>query len=116
MDVQHNTGSTNALLVECTIIWLNKKHLCTNVGLCQKIYSGALHCIMRTSVARDVFKKHIIGVLIKHVHPDVVVHRARRWFYKKKKTVIFTIFSVVELKSTSATFSYLKHPSIDAFF
>jgi hypothetical protein len=47
--VQHNTRSIDALLVERTVIWLNKKHLRENVGLCQKIYSSALHCIMRTS-------------------------------------------------------------------
>jgi len=33
---QRNTGSTGVLLVEHTIIWLNKKHLCNNLGLCQK--------------------------------------------------------------------------------
>jgi hypothetical protein len=37
---QRNNGSTDALLVERTLIWLNKKHLHNNVGLCQKKYIG----------------------------------------------------------------------------
>jgi hypothetical protein len=46
------------------------------------------------------------------------IGHTRTRFYKKKLPtvkIIFTIFSVVELKSTGATFSYLKHPSIGAF-
>jgi hypothetical protein len=42
----------------------------------------------------------------------------RTGFIKKKLPmvkIIFTIFSVVELKSTGATFAYLKCPSISAF-
>jgi hypothetical protein len=46
---QCNTRSTGALLVERTVIWLNKKHVHTNVGMYQKIYSVALHCIMHTN-------------------------------------------------------------------
>jgi hypothetical protein len=46
---QRNTRSIGVLLVEYTVILLNKKYLCINVGLCQKIYSGTLHCIMCTS-------------------------------------------------------------------
>jgi hypothetical protein len=48
----------------------------------------------------------------------LVIGRTRTGFYKKKLPtvkIIFTIFSVVELKSTGATFSYLKRPSIGAF-
>jgi hypothetical protein len=49
----------------------------------------------------------------------LVIGRTRTGFYKKKLStvkMIFTIFSVVELKSINATFAYLKCPSIGAFF
>jgi hypothetical protein len=69
--------------------------------------------------ARDVFFLNITRALIKHVWPGAVVHRAHqnRVLLKKITTVkiIFTIFSVVELKSTGATFAYMKRPSIGAF-
>jgi hypothetical protein len=47
----------------------------------------------------------------------VIRHTETRFYKKKNPTVkiIFTIFSVVELKSIDATFSYLKCPVIGAF-
>jgi hypothetical protein len=61
-DVQRNTGSTNALLVECTVIWLNKKHLRNNAGLCQNIYFGTLHCIMCIGAHQSSNMEHHVRV------------------------------------------------------